>query len=204
MAGLTVMEPVRARFSELVASMSPRDRTLAIGLVVFVVLSLLGGGYWLGRSILGDVRSRVEQRESTLALIKGLAADQAEATEQVATIEAELRKSSGQDLPSFMEKAAAKVGISTNLQGVREKQVVTEGSLEEKTYTVEVSKITLDQLTEFLYEVETGGYPLRVRTMKTKATTVAGAKLLNLSLEVSAFRLLDDGGTAAIDEEGEK
>jgi len=47
----------------------------------------------------------------------------------------------------------------------------------------------------------------RVQTkmpMKPKATTAAGAKVLNLSLEVSAFRLLDEGGAAAPDAEEEK
>ena len=193
-----MVEPLRERFSELVATMSPRDRRLFVGLIVFAVVTVLGGAWWISSSILEDAQSRVAQREETLGLLQGLAADQAEALAQVETIEAELRKSEGQDLPSFIEKAADKVGIASNLQGVREKQVVTEGSLEEKTYTVELSKIQLAQLTDFLYQVETGGYPLRVRTMKTKVVTAAGVKTLTVSLEISAFRLTDGGGASAI------
>ncbi|MDP2314461.1 MAG: type II secretion system protein GspM [Pseudomonadota bacterium] len=201
MASITIVEPMRERFAQLVATMSPRDRTLFVGLVVFAVVALLGGAWWVSRSILGDVRSRVEQREETLALLSALAADQAEAAAQVETIEAELRKSDGQDLPSFIEKSAEKVGIATNLQGVREKQVVTEGSLEEKTYSVEVSKILLPQLTDFLYAIETGGYPLRVRSMKTKSVTTQGVKMLTVSMEISAFRLLDSSAEASTEEE---
>jgi len=197
MAGMTMVEPVRERFAELVATMSPRDRSLFIGLIVFVLVVLFGGAWWIGRSILADVQSRVDQREEALALLNGLASDQAEAAEKVATIEAELRKNEGQDLPSFIEKAADKAGISSNLQGVREKQVVTEGSLEEKTYSVEITKILLPQLTDFLYTIETDGYPLRVRSMKTKATTVQGAKVLAVSMEISAFRLTEAAPTPA-------
>ncbi len=192
MAGMTtVVEPVRARFSEIVASMSARDRVLLLGLVGFGLLSLLGGGWWLGRSILSDLQGRIDDRESAVALLSGLASDQEEAAAEVARIEADLQKSADQDLPSFIEKAAEKNGISTNLQGVREKQVTTEGRLEEKSYTVEVTKLTLQQLTDFLYAVETGDYPLRVRTAKTRTTTVGGVKLLSLSLEISAFRLVE-------------
>ena len=195
MAGLTMVEPVRERFAELVATMSPRDRRLFVGLVVFVLAALFGGAWWLGRSVLDDVGSRVDQREETLALLNGLAADQAEGIATVEAIEAELRKSEGQDLPSFIEKQAERIGIASNLQGVREKQVITEGSLEEKTYSVEVSKIVLPQLTDFLYALETGGYPLRIRSMKTKAVTVQGVKMLTVSLEISAFRLTSVAAT---------
>jgi cell division protein FtsB len=197
MAGMTMVEPVRERFAELVATMSPRDRRLFVGLIVFVLVVLFGGAWWVGRSVLADVRSRVDQREETLGLLNGLASDQTEAAEKVATIEAELRKNEGQDLPSFIEKSAEKAGIASNLQGVREKQVVTEGSLEEKTYTVEITKILLPQLTDFLYAIETDGYPLRVRSMKTKATTVQGVKMLAVSMEISAFRLTDAAPTPA-------
>jgi type II secretory pathway component PulM len=193
----TVLEPVRERFAELVASMSARDRSLLVGLLAFLVIAVGGGAWWLGRSALGDVRSRISQREDTVALLNGLASDNEEAAAQVKSIEDELRKSAGQDLPSFVEKAAEKTGISANLQGVREKQVSTEGTLEEKTYTVEVTKISLQQLTDFLYEVETGGYPLKVRSMKTKAITASGVKVLNVSMEVSAFRLLEAAAPAA-------
>jgi type II secretory pathway component PulM len=40
MAGMTMVEPVRERFAELVATMSPRDRRLFMGLIVFVLVVL--------------------------------------------------------------------------------------------------------------------------------------------------------------------
>ena len=189
---MAVLDPVRERFSGVIAGMSTRDRRLLMGLIVFLACMLLGFTWWLGRSILGDVRSRVDDREETLALLQGLASDNAGAAQQIADIEEQLRKSAGQDLPSYVENVAEKVGISSNLQGVREKQIVTDGNLEEKTYTLELSKVTLDQLTSFLYELETGGFPLKNRSSKIKSTTVAGAKVLSLSMELSAYKLIED------------
>ena len=201
---VTILEPVRGRFAELVATMSSRDRALFLGLTVFVVLVLLGGGWWLGRTLVGDVESRVASREETLALLRGLAAENAAAAAQVESIEAELRKNAGEDLPSFIEKKAGEVGIAANLQGVREKQIITEGTLEERTYSVEVTKITLQQLTGFLYAIETDGYPLRARSTKVKSVTQQGVKLLNVSMEISAFKLTDEGTAAAAPEEEAK
>lgn len=185
------VEALRERLAQAVATMSGRDRRLLIGLSAFLLVVVLGGTWWIGRQVLADVRGRVSDREETLALVQGLAADQAAAAAEIASIEDELRRNAGQDLPAIMEKAAAKTGISTNLSAVREKEVTTTGTLEEKSYNVDLTKLSLQQLTDFLYEIETGGYPLRVRSMKTKTVTVTGVKALNVSLEVSAYRLIE-------------
>ena len=185
------VETVRGRFGDLVASMTPRDRKLFVGLVVSVYVALVGAAFWFGRAQLRDLQARVTDREDTLTLVKLLAADEAEGRGQVKTIEDELRRNSTQDLPSFMEKAAQKTGISAQLQGVREKGTSTEGTLEEKTYGVELAKLTLQQLVEFLHEVETARYPLKIRSTKVKSQTFGGQKVLNVTLEVSAFRLVE-------------
>ena len=197
MASIATMNPLRERFNGVVASLSERDRRLLMGLIAFVMIAALGFGWWTARGLLGDARGRVADREETLALVKDLGNAQGTAAAQVKSIEEELRKNAGQDLPAFMEKTAAKVGISTSLAAVREKEAHTEGTLEEKIYSVELSKMNVQQLTDFLYEAETGGYPLRIRSMKTKTVTAQGVKMLNVSLEVSAFRLVEDAAAAA-------
>lgn len=191
MAGIGTLNPVRDRFAEAVASMSARDRKLLAGLAVFGVVVVLGGTWWLGGGLVADARSRVSDREAALDQLTTMASQQADAVDQVENIEAELRKHASQDLPSFMEKSAQKTNLATNLSGVREKEVRTEGNLEEKVYSVEIAKVSLQQLVDFLHEIETSGYPLRVRSTKTKTVTVAGAKVLNVSMEVSAFRLVE-------------
>ncbi len=192
-----IIETLRGRFGDMVASMTPRDRKLFVGLVVFVYATVVGGALWAGRGALADLQSRVDAQEETLTLVKVLAADQAEGAADVKVIEDELRKNATQDLPSFMEKSAQNVGISAQLAGVREKGTSTTGTLEDKTYGVELSKLTLQQLVEFLHEVETSRYPLKIRNTKVKSQTLAGQKLLNVTLEVSAFRLVEaaSGGT---------
>lgn len=194
---MTVIENLKGRFQEVVKAMTPRDRRLFVGMVVLVpLLALLALG-WAGRKALADVESRIVLQEEALGTLRTLAAEQASGASTVASIEAELRRHAGQDLPSFVEKAAQKSGLSANLQGVRERSVTTEGTLEEKAYGVDLGKVTLQQLVDFLYEIETTGYPLKVRSMKAKLVTVSGQKLLNVSFEVSAFRLVEEAAEAA-------
>lgn len=191
-----VLGPVRVRFGELVANMSPRDRTLLVGLVIAVLVFFVGGAGWLAKGYLADLRSRVADREATLSQVSGMAADYESASKDIARIEEELRKHSGQDLSSFMEKASQKIGIGDNLKGVREKSARTEGNLEEKVYGVDVDKITLAQLTSFLYEVEASGYPLQIRSTRVKASGQPGSRVLTVAMEISAFQIVEAAASA--------
>jgi type II secretory pathway component PulM len=185
-----LLSPVKARFGELVASMTPRDRRLFVGLVVGLYAVMIVGLGWLAKGVLDDLESRIQSQEETNALVAGLAGDEETAKGLIEKINGQIEKFKDQDLQAFVEKSAQNVGMSSNLQAVRARQVITEGEIEEHTYTVDVSKVSLQQLVELLYEVETSGYPLKIRSMKTRVVTVSGTKMLNATLEVSAFKLL--------------
>jgi hypothetical protein len=190
-----LLDNLKARFGALVQTMSERDRRLFVGLVVCGAVLAVGGIVWITRTSLADANSRVEERKASLAQVEELAAQQTASSAEAARIEEELKRRSGEDLPAFMEKAAQRAGVNANLAAVREKEVSTQGNLEEKRYGVEINKITTAQLAGMLHAVETDGYPLRVRAMKTRTVAVAGQKLLNVTLEVSAFRLVADAAT---------
>jgi hypothetical protein len=190
-----LLDNLKARFGALVQTMSERDRRLFVGLVVCGAVLSVGGIVWVTRSSLADANSRVAERKASLAQVEELAAQQTASSAEAARIEEELKRRSGEDLPAFMEKAAQRAGVNANLAAVREKEVSTQGNLEEKRYGVEINKVTTAQLAGMLHAVETDGYPLRVRAMKTRTVAVAGQKLLNVTLEVSAFRLVADAAT---------
>ena len=96
-----------------------------------------------------------------------------------------------------MEKASQKVGIVDNLKGVREKSARTEGNLEEKTFNVDLDKVSLGQLTSFLYEVEATGYPLQIRSTRVKASGQPGSRVLTVAMEISAVQLVEDAAAGA-------
>ncbi|MEN9785194.1 MAG: hypothetical protein RLZZ299_458 [Pseudomonadota bacterium] len=185
------LEGLRARFNDLVATMSERDRSLFVGLSVFLVLASLGGVTWLGRAQVADARSRVSARRAALVQIEALAAEHAAASREAASIEERIKARAGEDLPAFMEKAAQRAGVATSLASVREREVSNEGTLQDKRYAVELKQIGTQPFAEFLHAVETDGYPLKVRTARIRTTAAGGVKSLNATLEVSAFRLVD-------------
>lgn len=187
---------LRARLMDVLSGMSSRDRALLGGLAVVTTLFVAVAVSWLAMGALSNMDEEIVTKESTLAAIVALRAEQEESASKIKGIESQLRKNARQDLPSFMEKSAQAVGIAANLQWVRERATSTEGNLEEKTYQVEVTKITVQQLVHFLHQIETDGYPLRVRSMKTKTEVQTGVKVLTVSLDISAFKLLDDAGPA--------
>ena len=184
------MNVLKERFGQLVATMTPRDRWLFMGLVLLVYGSVLGGLWYVGHHMLANVRSRIDDEEQSYATLSGLASDQTSAAADVERIEAELKKNSGTDLSSFVEKAAQKIGIASSLQ-VRERDTSADGNLQSKTFSVEVTKVTLQQVKDFLYELESTGYPLKVTGARFKTTSQAGVKMLNVSLDVTAYTLLE-------------
>lgn len=192
-SGDFVLGPVRTRFNDLVGNMSPRDRKLFGGLVVAMLLFVVGGMGWVAKGFLADLRARVDEHERSLAMIEGLADDYRKDSDDIGKIEEQLRKSGNQELSSFVEKAAGKIGIGENLKGVRERTAKTEGNLEEKSYNVDLDKVSLEQLTNFLYEIEATGYPLRIRSTRVRASGPPGSRVLTVTLELSAFRLVEEG-----------
>ena len=187
----TLLEPARARFNGLVSDMTPRDRALFLGLTLSLYGGLIVGSFWLGGNILSDVRSRIAMREAAAVRLSAMEEDLARNASDAEAIEALLREHATQDLPSFVEKTALKLGLGTNLKAVKAKGTTTTGNIEEKSFTIELDKVTLAQLTDLLFEMETSGYPLRIRTTRLKTVGPPGTRVLTGSLEVSRFKIED-------------
>lgn len=196
----TRIEGIRERVQDVLAGMSQRDRRLLLGLVVSAALATLSGAGWWMKGTLSDLESRVESRSDSLHLLKVMSAEHEGAVGQSDEIKAKLKEHEGTDMSSFLEQAAKNSGVADRLNQVREKSTSTNGVLEEKLYAIALSKLTTDELSRFLFEVETSGYPLQIRTFKVKSRTRKGEKSLNVDMDVAAFRVLED--EAGAEEEG--
>ena len=186
--------PLSSRLEAMLETLSPRDRSLLLMLFSAGLLVIMGGGGWFLRSTLNDLESQLNEGRSTLAFIQGEAAEYDLAQGRVEEIEDELRKHQSTDLSTFMERAAKTAKVDDRLKSVRETSVTTLGSLEQKNYSVDVSRVTLQELLDFLYEVEGTGYPLKILSTNIKTTKVADAQLYNVKLDVAAFRLSEEEG----------
>ena len=181
------------RLLDALADMSSRDRSLLFGLFVSGTLAVVVGGAWWMHSGLEELETRIEARQMTLREIEVMAVQHLAAFEQVNEIEALLEKHASGGLSSFLEQAAQRVGIEDRLASVRERSTASDGVLEEKSYVVKLSRLTLQELSTFLWEVETAGYPLKIRTLNVKTKKKSGEKVIDVDMDVSAFRVLSEG-----------
>lgn len=182
---------LQAQLQDLLASMSPRDRALFIGLVAFAILGVVGGALYTMSSSLSTLESRIATREDSLQSMRLLLAEYETAKEQATAIEEELRQNASTDLSAFLDKSTENVGIGENLDAVKEKTASTDGVLEEKMYAVSLSDLTESQLSTFLYEIETSGFPLQIKSMKVRSRTRNDEKTLRVDLDISSYRLID-------------
>lgn len=193
------MDSLKARLQALVErlqdaleELSPRDRRLLLGLVAGALVIGVGGAIWAMNSSLSSQRSRVAERANTLRIIQEMAAEHASAAEQVAELEAKIAEYEGTDLQAFLDQASHRANVSDRLDAVRDKANATEvnGNLEERRYTASLSSLTLEDYTNFLWELESTGYPLRIRSSTVRVRTRAGEKTLSVDLDISAWRIL--------------
>jgi hypothetical protein len=164
------------------------------------VVALIGGSGWWVNGRLHDMQARLDDRSETLRLIGVMADDEKLNAEKAGQIEAELKRHSGTDLSTYMEQTAEKVGVRDRLDSVKEKQAIVDGNLEEKLYAVALSKLTVTEMSKLVKELESNGYPLKVRSLKLKTRNSGDEKLIDMNLDISAWRVVDDA--AATKSEG--
>ena len=186
------IEVILDRIQDVLADMTPRDRTLLLGLTIAVLIALVAGSSYAMKSSLDTLETRVNDRANDVQYVYATAQEYADAQANLEVLEADLRKTSAVDLSAFLEQAAQKASIDSP-DSVREKASTIDGNLEEKQFTVTLNDISLQQLSEFLYEAEASGYPLKIRTTKVKTRTKKEEKLLQVNMDISAFRAVQEG-----------
>ena len=186
---------LRARIQDLLAEMSPRDRMLLFALVGFFSVLFLVGSTVVMTSHLDGKHEALTDREYQLQQVEALREEFDAAQAQMVDISEKMETHGKTTLATFLEKAASKAQISDALKEVDQRGVSEFGGLEETSYAVRVSRITLDQLVGFLYEVETAGFPVRITSMKAKTVYVSGEKFLDINLDMAAVKIVEEETT---------
>ena len=90
------------------------------------------------------------------------------------------------------EQKANRVGVGDQLS-VNRTGTEDVGGVEETRWKVELKRIPLDLGLNFVYDIETSGYPLAIETARIKTYTSRGDTTYDFTLEVVTFVL--EGGT---------
>jgi len=177
------------RIQDALGQMSARERKMVIGGAIAILLTIAGGGIWGAWSHVNGLEQDVLDREDSLLQVKKLALDHAANLEKAAKIKEILEKNRNTTVQSFVEKKAAEVGIQRDrLDAIKGKTPSVKESLEETAFTVQLSKLSLDDAMNFVHTLEVSNYPMVIRSAKFRTTKIAGEKVIRLTLEIAAFR----------------
>lgn len=184
----------KERALDTLAALPPRDRILAVGLIVSTFFGGLGFGVYSMNKTLKTERQEIERVGKSVELIQVLQAEQAALESEVSQIEESLTKNATTDLSAFLEQSATKSGFNPkekNMQ-VREKSTKKDGRLQEKVFSVSLNNLTTEEFAKFLFQTETSGYPLQIQTSTVKRRKRSDGVNLNLNLDIAAYKLVEE------------
>jgi len=187
---------IALRIQDSLSGLSPRDRKLFIFLVAIFAVSALGGVGYLMRSSMKNLESMVEYREEALLQARVMAVEYQANVETANQIVEKLEEHRGANLSAYLEKTAQSVGISDRLDSVKETATSQNGDLEEKIYSAQLSKLSLEDATNFIFEIENSGFPLVVRNARFKTRKHSGEKMVKLTLDIASYKLTTEAPVA--------
>lgn len=173
-------------------SLSPRDRRLLAGLFVFGGLLFVVFVAMTLRGRLNDKASRVITQKESLEAVQDLRQEYAVAAAHIEQAEKRLDEYGDQPLSAFLEKAATQLSASEELS-VNRQQTDTVNGVEQTRYKVDLRRVNYDVGMNFVYDIETSGYPLRIDSAQFKRVRYKGENMLSVTLELTTFALEESG-----------
>ena len=161
---------LKSQAMDVFASLPTRDRFLAVALILTLFFGGIGLSVYSMVNTLKGKDQDIENLKRNVDLIQILQEEQSTLQNKVSDIEKALAKNATTDLSAFLEKAATEAGFNPkekNMQ-VREKSTVTDGSLQEKIFSVALSSLSTEEFTRFLLKTENSGYPLQIQNSTIK------------------------------------
>lgn len=170
------------RFRTLYESLSPRDRRLFIGLVVFFVLLVLGFASWSGNRYLVKLEQDNTRKQEQLGRVLEARMAHEELRGQIDALEALLKQNGDFNLTSFLERLANEQQFPQTVNIQTKGEQVKEG-VKEVTVEVRIRKAPLEKIVRYLHAIESAPQHLQVRNLRIR-TTFNSRSELDLELEV--------------------
>lgn len=186
------MKGLLDRIGAFWGSLSRRDRRL---LTIMVVAVTLFAGYF----VVTGVRNRVDKleesvgnKERDLASIERMQGSLAENRAQITQLEDQLEQYENFSVSGFLESTGDEIKISEQIKGIND-QGVTEGTyFDQHRYEVVLKQVTLEQVINYLYKVQSAPQPLNVDRLVIRTNT-RNREELNANIEVIFSTLPKEG-----------
>jgi type II secretory pathway component PulM len=193
MATLSVNTGALATLERQLEALSPRDRKLLVGLVLFAVLLGTAGFWYLLHGLLEDKASRVRDAKDSFAAVVALEQEYREADARFVAQKDRLQEYGKQPVTAYIEELAQKHGLNESLTRVNQNASETIGDIVQTRYTVELKKAQQEPLYRFLYDLETSGFPARVEQASFKVVVVRKERQMDLNLDITVLSLAQEG-----------
>ena len=173
-------------------TLSRRDRRLMVFMVVSITL-------FVGYFVVTGIGSRVDRLETTVATkqrdldtIRMMVGSLEENRSLIAELEEQLAGYADFSVSGFLESTGEQIKISDNIKGIND-QGATEGEFfAEHRYEVVLKKVSLEQLVNYLYKIQSAPQPLRVERLVVRANT-RNREELNVNVDVVFAKLNQEG-----------
>lgn len=172
--------------------MTPRDRKLLAGFVLFVGLALNLILAVFVRSMLNSQSARITSIHDTMDVLDVMIAEHAAAAEDVKKGEGRLAGFKDKTVSAYVEEIAKELELQPNLAAVQEVGTEHVGTITQTRYKIELKRLNFEQQKyglAFVYKLEAGGYPLRIDLARFRTSTVSGDKVVDITLEVTGLKL---------------
>lgn len=171
----------------------PKQQTLAIvavavmlGFIVLLPISLASGK-------IGKMDKQLKKNREDMGNIVAEIEEYNSMRDKLKEIETSLESGFDTALSTTLESLAAKAEIKDNIESIKERPVVPSELFDESIVDVRISKVTLDQLINFIYSIEYDRTKiLRVKELRMR-TRFDNAQLFDVSFQVSTYRLQREG-----------
>lgn len=150
---------------EIWKKLEPRQRNFAVicaaALAVILILALVVFPLWDARA---KMKKSITANTRKLAEMEKIDADYAVADAQIARIKsAVLSRQADFTLFAYLEKKALAAGVKGSIRQMNSMQGVKSPSFEESLIDLKLEKITIRQLADFLYQIESPAELIRIR-----------------------------------------
>ena len=184
MASLSMRSSIYTAVERQLEVLSPRDRKLLVGLLLFGLAIATAGLWFFLHGQLEDKASRVRAAKESLGAITLASREK---------LENLIEEYSKQPVTAFLEGLALKHSLNESLTSVHQNASETVGDIVQTRYTVNLKKAPQEQLYRFLHEIETSGFPAKIETAAFKVVTVKKERQLDLNLDIIVLSLAEEG-----------
>lgn len=193
---MSKIQLIRTQAMDIFSSLPQRDRFLVIIVTAILFFGGIGAAIYSMTTSLRARDKELETLDVNIELLQIIQTEREIVQVKVEEIELALAENATTDLSAFLEKAATEAGFNPKEKSmqVREKSTVTDGSLQEKIFSVSLTKLSTEEFSRFLLKTETSGYPLQIRNSTIKRDKRGEEITLNVNLDIAAYKMLEEEG----------